>query len=192
MARAPKKYAKIRIIGGEFRSRSLIAPSGEDTRPSASRTREAIFDLLIRGVLSSGFVDLRVLDLFAGSGALGFEALSRGAHTLESMDKSREAIACLKENAKHLEVLDRVRITRIDLLKNTPTLQEAPDLIFCDPPYALDATSLLQKIAAQVREGSILCYEHAQSARPVLAGPWRLRTRRTWGAAGVSIFESRA
>lgn len=151
--------------------------------------RKAIFDLLISNYLRAGLADLDVADLFAGSGALGFEALSRGANSLQSVEKSDRAIRCIHENARILGVQDRVHVRTMDLRIQVPSFVPAPHLIFCDPPYALDASQLLQNISAQVREGAILCYEHSKDARPVLSAPWRLRTRRTWGAATVSIFE---
>lgn len=188
MKRHPKRQ-NVRIVGGEFRSRTLKTPPSDHTRPTANRTRESLFDLLTTTYLPNGFHGLDVVDLFAGSGALGIEALSRGAASLQSFDKNREAIAAMNENFEALHVHLRARARETSLRDAPPTLDPPPHIVFCDPPYDVDATILLQNLAPQVRQGTILCYEHSKDDRPVLTKPWQLRSRRTWGVATVSIFQ---
>lgn len=188
MKRQPKPET-VRVVGGEFRSRTLKTPPGDHTRPTAHRTRESLFHLLTTTYLPAGFEGTDVVDLFAGSGALGIEALSRGAASLQSFDSSGDAIHAMNQNFSALDIKDRARARQSALGDTPPTLDAAPHVVFCDPPYHVDATKLLQNLASQVREGTILCYEHSKDDRPVLTKPWRLRTRRTWGVATVSIFQ---
>lgn len=189
MSKLPPRTESIRIIAGKFRSRQIQAPPGDQTRPTAIRTRESLFDLLITSYLPHGFHDLHVADLFAGSGALGIEALSRGAQHVEFFERDQRALMCLHHNLDSLTLTPSATVHRHNLESEAMQFNNPPHIVFCDPPYALHATSMLQRIATEVRDHAILCYEHAQSARPVLKSPWRLRTRRSWGAATVSIFE---
>lgn len=189
MPKSSNSTENIRIIAGKFRSRQIQTPPGDQTRPTASRTRESLFDLLITRYLPQGFHDLVVADFYAGSGALGIEALSRGAQHVDFFEKHGRAINVLTQNLESLGVTTGIKIHQQCLQQNRPHFSAPPHLLFCDPPYVQDATDMLQNIAGEVRDHAILCYEHAQSARPVLKSPWRLRTRRTWGAATVSIFE---
>lgn len=167
----------------------LQTPPGDQTRPTADRTRESLFHLLITTYLSGGFKGLDVVDLFAGSGVLGIEALSRGAESLQSFESNAVAIRVINQNFKILDVHTRARASEVTLKEQAPTLDPAPHVVFCDPPYDVDATILLQNLAQQVRQGTVLCYEHSTEDRPVLTKPWQLRTRRTWGVATVSIFQ---
>jgi len=122
----------VRVIAGEFRGRRLKTPVGDRTRPTADRVREAWFSILQRAVRGA-----RVLDLFAGSGALGLEALSRGAATADFVEVHRLALASLKANVKTLKVEDRTTIHRADALEFAERLHPGQyDVAFADPPYA--------------------------------------------------------
>ena len=121
----------MRIIAGHFRGRSLEAPRGSATRPTGDRVREALFSMLASRVGS--FEGLRIADLYAGSGALGLEALSRGAASAIFVEADGSAQAAIKANAAKLGVADRVRIlggSALALPRSEPF-----DLIFADPPY---------------------------------------------------------
>ncbi len=122
----------MRIIAGEWRGRLIEAPSGQATRPTADRVRETLFSMLTSRLGS--FDDLRVADLFAGSGALGFEALSRGANSATFVESQATAAAAIERNAKKLGAADRIRILRSSAL--ALPLSDPFDLIFADPPYA--------------------------------------------------------
>ncbi len=124
----------MRIIAGKWRGRPIVAPKGEDTRPTADRTREALFSMLTSRVGS--FEGLAVADLFAGSGALGIEALSRGAATCLFVEQDRLAIDALKANLAKLEVRADVRATSVMALGPAPA---ALDVIMMDPPYGTGA-----------------------------------------------------
>ena len=122
----------VRIIAGEFKGRRLKTPAGDAVRPTADRVREAWFSILQRSIRGA-----RVLDLFAGSGALGFEALSRGAVSADFVELHRFALATLKANVKTLKVDDRAAIHRADALRFAERLHPGQyDVAFADPPYA--------------------------------------------------------
>lgn len=125
----------MRIIAGEWRGRPLVAPKGDATRPTADRTREALFSMLTSRV--GTFEGLAVADLFAGSGALGFEALSRGAASCLFVEQDKAALDALRANAQKLGIA-RPDIRPTSVL----TLGPAPvplDVILMDPPYGLGA-----------------------------------------------------
>jgi 16S rRNA (guanine966-N2)-methyltransferase len=124
----------MRVIAGQWRGRPLVAPKGDATRPTADRTREALFSMLASRLGS--FEGLAVADLFAGSGALGIEALSRGAATCLFVEQDRPAIDALKANLAKLGAKADVRATSVLALGPAP----APlDLVMMDPPYGTGA-----------------------------------------------------
>lgn len=128
----------MRIISGEYGGRSIRTVEGPGYRPATSKVRQAVFSMLeARGVCWQG---ARVLDLFAGSGSLAIEALSRGADEAWFMDKNPRAVAALKGSLADLGVAPgRVRVLNVDLLKALARPAQAPfDLVFVDPPYGLD------------------------------------------------------
>lgn len=124
----------MRIIAGQWRGRVLVAPKGDATRPTADRTREALFSMLVSRLGS--FEGLAVADLFAGSGALGFEALSRGAASCLFVEQDRAALDAIKANATKLGMRADVRAASV--LTLGPAAQPL-DLILMDPPYATGA-----------------------------------------------------
>ncbi len=123
----------LRITGGEFRGRMIEAPRGEQVRPSAAQLRQALFNSLQTAV-----PEARVLDLFAGAGALGLEALSRGAASVVFVEQSQPSLQAIKQNIALLGVLERTTVIADSVAKCWPRLSElAPfDLIIADPPYA--------------------------------------------------------
>lgn len=121
----------MRITGGEFRGRSLQAPRGSGTRPTAERTREALFSIL---AAQQAFEGLQVLDLFAGTGALGLEALSRGAQSAVFIEKDPHVCGLLRANIAACEAESRANIMRRDATRPGPA-QAIFDLVFADPPY---------------------------------------------------------
>ncbi|WP_431470335.1 16S rRNA (guanine(966)-N(2))-methyltransferase RsmD [Sphingosinithalassobacter sp. LHW66-3] len=124
----------MRIISGQWRGRPLVAPRGQETRPTADRTREALFSMLASRVGS--FEGLAVGDFFAGSGALGFEALSRGAASCLFVEQDRAALDALRTNAEKLGIRPDIRATSVLALGPAP----APlDCILMDPPYGTGA-----------------------------------------------------
>jgi 16S rRNA (guanine966-N2)-methyltransferase len=135
----------MRIIAGNWRGRPLAAPKGHATRPTADRTREALFSMLYSRLGS--FEGLAVGDLFAGSGALGLEALSRGAASCLFVDEDAAAIAAIQENARKLGATPSADIRRASVLSLGPATRPL-DVLFLDPPYGTGAGAVaLDKLA---------------------------------------------
>jgi 16S rRNA (guanine966-N2)-methyltransferase len=128
----------MRIVGGQFKGQAIKAPPGRDTRPTGDRAREAVFNILAHAPWSPGIESRRVLDLFAGSGALGLEALSRGAAFALFVDTDAAARGVIRDNIEALGLFGITRIHRRDAtdLGVKPAGLGAPfDLVFLDPPY---------------------------------------------------------
>jgi len=121
----------MRIISGQFRGRKLKTLEGMNTRPTADRVKESLFN-----ILNSKVYDSKVLDLFAGSGALGLEALSRGAESCVFVDSSKEAINIIKENIKLCKIEEKSKVINKDYLEVLKSTNEKFDIIFVDPPYS--------------------------------------------------------
>jgi 16S rRNA (guanine966-N2)-methyltransferase len=152
----------MRIIAGDFGGRRLTAPAGRSTRPTADRIREAWFSILQRSIPGA-----RVLDLFAGSGAIGLEALSRGAASADFVEVHRPALAALSANIKALNVEDRATVHRVEALKFAERLApNAYDVAFADPPYNSDAAPRLSALFRERPFARVLSLEHAAD-RPV-------------------------
>jgi 16S rRNA (guanine966-N2)-methyltransferase len=134
----------VRIIAGEWRGRPLDAPPGQGTRPTADRVRETLFSMLTSRLGS--FEGLRVADLYAGSGALGLEALSRGAASVTCVESDRAAAGAIRRNAERLGASERIRILGGSALALPAS--EPFDLIFADPPYAAGSgTAVVEAVA---------------------------------------------
>jgi len=153
----------ITIIAGDFKNRRLKTPAGDKTRPTASRVREAWFNILQRSMRGA-----RVLDLYAGAGALGLEALSRGAVSADFVEIQRNALAALKANLKSLKVEQRANIHRVDALRFAEQLHPGQyDVAFADPPYATDQAARLVAMFRLVPFARIFSIEHpADRAMP--------------------------
>jgi len=134
----------MRIIAGQWRGRPIEAPLGMSTRPTADRVRETLFSMLVSRLGS--FEDLRVADLFAGSGALGLEALSRGASHATFVENDSKAAAIIKRNAEKLGATERVRVLAGSALALSRS--EPFDLVLADPPYAPGSGSAVVKAVA--------------------------------------------
>lgn len=125
----------MRIIAGRFKGRTLQAPSGLETRPTSDRLREALFNVLAHGY-DDPITDARVLDLFAGTGALGLEALSRGAAFVQFVEEAAAARGLIKANIEALGVAGVTKVYRRDATYMGPVAPAEPfSLVFCDPPY---------------------------------------------------------
>ncbi|NQV97219.1 MAG: 16S rRNA (guanine(966)-N(2))-methyltransferase RsmD [Acidimicrobiaceae bacterium] len=137
----------MRIVAGELRGRKISAPEGNTTRPTTDMAREAIFNALVS---MNAVVGARILDLFAGSGALGIEALSRGALHCTFIERDRDALASLQENLKKLSLTDRTTVVRGDALILAGKVANI-DLVLADPPYEFVQWGvLLASISAQL------------------------------------------
>lgn len=175
----------MRIIGGEHRSRILAEIAGDNVRPTSDRAREALFNIL--GVSVRG---ARVLDLFAGSGALGLESLSRGAKEATFNDLSGESVAIVKKNVAALKVGERTRVYQSDFKAFLDTAKGPFDLIFIDPPYRFNYGEIaLQTIAKRelLSENGIAVYERDRPFEGAIAGLERYDERK-YGKAYLTFF----
>jgi 16S rRNA (guanine966-N2)-methyltransferase len=170
----------VRVVAGEFKGRRLQAPAGSRTRPTADRVREAVFSML--GDLGGA----RVLDLYAGSGALGIEALSRGAQSAVFVERDRRALAAIRRN------LDAVGAEATVLARDALSVlgeEGGPyDLVFCDPPYdaaARLAVSLSERLPAVLSDDARIVTESDKRTPLELSLP--LLTERTYGDTRIAI-----
>lgn len=188
----------MRIIAGEYKGRRLEAPSGRDTRPTTDRVREGLMSAVNSAL--GGFDGLSVLDAFAGSGALGLEALSRGAARCTFLDTARRARETVKRNAATLGLAgDRVAVLPVDAFQLTG--RGAPpgapfDLVFLDPPYARTDREVLGLVDGLGRKGmlaerSLVVYEHSLEGGcdcSLLGEGFTLVAQKRYGDTGVSLI----
>jgi len=180
----------MRIITGSAKGAKLKAPSGLDTRPTADRVKESVFN-----ILSDIVVDARVLDIFAGTGNLGLEALSRGAKSAVFVDNSHDSVAIIKENAQHTKLADHVEICKNDVLRALDRFVQTGrcfDLLFCDPPYSRGFVQAvldkLDKHPIMALDG-VIVIEHSRHEQ--IADEWEhLQLKRTerYGATLISFL----
>jgi len=162
----------MRIAGGRLRNRPLYAPAGRATRPTSDRVREAIFNVLAHGIDGFALEGARALDLFAGTGALGLEALSRGARFALFVDESAAARGAIRRNAETLDVTGQIKIWRRDATKLGPCALPPFRLAFIDPPYGrgLGEAALAALVAGDWLEpGAVVVLE--ESERVAIAAP---------------------
>ena len=185
----------MRIISGTYRGRSLIAPPGEATRPTADRVRQALFDVIEHAAFAPDLEGARVIDLFAGSGALGFEALSRGASFALFVETAEAARGAIRDNIEALSVFGQTRIHRRDAtdLGQRPASAGAPfTLAFLDPPYAKGLGE--QALAGLVTGGwlapdALIVFERGGSEPDPEVPGFEVPDVRTWGAARVVFLK---
>ena len=160
----------MRIVGGRFRGRSLTSPTSERVRPTSDRLRESLFNILEHNY--GGVAGLKVVDLFAGTGALAFEAVSRGAASALLVDDGAEARAAMRANIEALGVGGITRIFRRDACKlGVAPLGELFSLAFLDPPYG---KGLAERTLAALRDGKWLETGALAIVEDAAAAPWTL------------------
>ena len=180
----------LRIIAGELKGRRLRSVQGTKTRPTADRIREAIFNILAYQIQET-----TVLDLFAGTGAFGIEALSRGAESVVFIDIDNDSIRVLQENIKTLALESMTRIIRWNLTRDLNCLgsvQSAVNLVFMDPPYnknMVDPTLLNLHSSQSMEKGARIVVEHSY-LEPVLKRrlPYDISDQRRYGKTLVSFL----
>lgn len=180
----------MRIIGGEYKSRILSEFAGEDVRPTSDRAREALFNILAFKVRGA-----RVLDLFAGSGALGLEALSRGAKEVTFNDFSKDSLAILKKNLGTLKIAvgERAFVQNYDYAVCLEGVRGRFDLIFIDPPYRFDyGEKALLKIAEKglLTKDGVAIYERDRAFTGEISG-LEICDERKYGKAYFTFFRRR-
>jgi 16S rRNA (guanine966-N2)-methyltransferase len=172
----------VRIIAGTHRGHRIAAPKGRDTRPTSDRVRENAFNLI--GPVD----DADVLDLFAGSGALGLEALSRGAASVTFVESDRDACRTINANLDKLKLHATVLCS--DVLRVVGAERRTYDLVLCDPPYTYDHTRLAPHLARLVGDDGLLVYETSSREEPPDVPGLGIRTSRTYGSARLTLFEA--
>ena len=176
----------MRVVSGIARGRKLKELAGDDIRPTSDMVKESIFN-----IVQFDIEGRRVLDLFAGTGQLGIEALSRGAKSAVFVDSSPEAIKLIKENVKLCGFEDRSTIHRRDAL-NYLEHCEAFDLVFIDPPYDTGlAVGVLEKIFEFDKlntNGIIICETRAESKLPTISPPYMMQKEYTYGSVKISRY----
>ena len=171
----------MRIIAGTHRGHRIAAPKGRDTRPTSDRVRENAFNLI-------GPVDgADVLDLFAGSGALGLEALSRGAASATFVESDRDACQTINANLDKLQL--RGSVLCADAVRTASGERRAYDLILCDPPYEFDRSRLAGHLARLLTEDGLLVWETSGREDPPEVPGLEVRTSRKYGSARLTLFE---
>ena len=178
----------MRIIAGELKGRKLVTPKDDSVRPTTDKVKEAVFSMLMPWL-----PDSVVLDLFAGTGSLGLEALSRGAKRAYFVDRDRRSIAMVRENVAHCRVEDRSVILCSDHASAMNRIHDTVDIVFLDPPYKAGLmTDCLQRLDSSglVPEGGLVVAEHgAQETLPEeCAGFNRIKERR-YGKICISVYE---
>lgn len=178
----------IKVTGGELRGRNLRTPPGLATRPTAAKVRQAIFNILTGRVAGA-----RAADLFAGSGALGIEALSRGAAACIFLEQDRATAKLLLANLAALGLTQRGQVIAAALdAADSRLLAAGPfDLILADPPYGRGQVAALTGLCARpglLAAGGVLVIEHAPAERPAARGGLALDDRRAYGQTEVSFL----
>jgi len=185
----------MRIVSGQYRGKAIVAPPGEATRPTSDRARQAVFNILEHAAWAPELNGARVIDVFAGSGALGLEALSRGAGFCLFVETDDAARGAIRENIDAMHLFGVTRVHRRDAtdLGPRPASAGAPfDIAFLDPPYA---KGLGEKAVAELRAhgwlapGAILMFERGRGEiDPVLEGFEQIDAR-DYGAARVLFYK---
>ena len=176
----------MRIIAGERKGHTIFAPRGRETRPTSDRVRENVFNIVAPWVEGA-----RVLDVYAGSGAMGLEALSRGAAGVVFVESDGDAARAIERNLDKLR-LTGARIVRADA--TTGLSQESAagrkyDLVLVDPPYAMTDYDMLARYLPRIlADDGLLVLESAARTEPELAG-LAVRTTRKYGSTRITVFE---
>jgi len=184
----------MRIVGGQYKGRALSAPKGKNTRPTSDRARESLFNVLAHADWAPDLENVRVIDLFAGSGALGLEAMSRGAGFCLFVETETAARGALRDNLQALELFGHTRIHRRDataLGKLPANLGETFDLAFLDPPYgkSLGTKALSQlSLGKWLSEKALIILEVGKDEEPDTTG-WEVLDTRQYGAAKILFLK---
>ena len=184
----------MRIIAGRWRGRTLLAPPGEGTRPTADRMRQALFDSLWHAPWAGRAVieGAQVLDAFAGTGALGLEALSRGAARAVFMERDRGALAVLRANIAALKAEDSARVVACDALR-PPRPEAACGLVFLDPPYGKEmgpAALTALRAAGWIAPAALACLEVGRDEAVEVQEGWEEVAERQQGAARIVVLRA--
>lgn len=181
----------MRIVAGDLKGRAIVAPEGQGTRPTSDRARQAIFNVLEHAAWAEPLAGARVIDLYAGSGALGYEAISRGAAFALFVEIDDEARGAIRENADAWGLMGRTRVHRrsaTDLGTRPGSDGEAFDLAFLDPPYrkGLGEQTLVRLIEGNwLKPGAVVVFERGSDEPEIETPGYERLDARDYGAARV-------
>jgi 16S rRNA (guanine966-N2)-methyltransferase len=188
----------VRVIAGRLGGRRLHAARGRSVRPTADRVRESLFSILGHAV-----VDARILDLYAGTGALAIEALSRGGRRATCIERDARAIAALERNIAELGLADRVEVARADALDFARRLEGGPwlgdpthqpndgtayDVVLCDPPYRAPLAPLAEAVLEKRWWKTVAVIEHSSSTEPPAPAPGTRNDTRRYGDTAITLY----
>ena len=177
----------MRVISGNFRGLKLCSPEGIETRPTLDRVKEAVFSMLMPYV-----TDSNVLDIFAGSGAMGIEALSRGSRKATFVDNNKNAIECIRKNVESAKAENRAVIKQCDALKFLQSCNDKYDLIFLDPPYfdgLYDSVLNLIKEKDILNEDGLIIVEwDYENGFTEKTGHFQIVKEKKYGRVGITVL----
>ena len=174
----------MRVITGLARGCRLETLSGDTTRPTAEKVKESLFS-----AIQFDIEGRRVLDLFAGSGQLGIEALSRGADYCVFVDKNAEAVQVIKRNLQHARLFEKAQVLGTDAVAYLARPTDRFDLVFLDPPYAAELLlPILDKVSGIVKDGGIIVCETDREAMPDTVGRFLLHKSYRYGRIYVHVY----
>jgi 16S rRNA (guanine966-N2)-methyltransferase len=180
----------MRIIAGIFRGRILASPRDRSVRPTTDRAKQTIFDILTNRIPFEG---LRILDLFAGSGSLGLEALSRGAAAVTFVDSSRDSLALLRKNVTALGIDSQCTVYQADVFWYLKNIRTKYDIAFVDPPYKLEIIGKLPRAIHEsgvLNPGGYVVMEHSRESLIDLDESTYEITKRQFGQTIVLILKA--
>ena len=186
----------MRIVAGSLKGRSIVAPDGQGTRPTSDRARQAVFNVLEHAAWADSLQGARVMDVYAGSGALGFEAISRGADFCLFVETDEDARGAIRENADAYGVMGRTRVHRrsaVDLGVRPGSDGEAFDLAFLDPPYrkGLGEQTLLRLLEGNwLKPGAVVVFERGSDEPEIDTPGYERLDARDYGAARVLFLRA--
>ena len=177
----------MRVITGSARGRQLKSLEGLETRPTADRVKEGIFN-----IIQFDLEGRRVLDLFAGTGQMGIEALSRGAASAVFIDQRRDAASIIRDNLKITNLTERGRVVCGDSMAYLNSAKEKFDIIFIDPPYAAKlwngALDTISRFDILSNHGIIICESPMKEEMPEMAPPYRLHRTYRYGSVKITTY----
>ena len=173
----------MRIVGGEFKGRTLVEFKGEEIRPTSDKVRESLFN-----ILQNRIYGCRFLDLFCGTGAMGIEALSRGAKEVTFNDASRKSLEILNKNLEKIKVQKGYKISNCDAERFVASCSEPFDVIYIDPPYKSGlGIKALNSILPAISSDGIIVYEEEQQFEGEIKG-LKVVDKRKYGRAHLTFF----
>ena len=174
----------MRIVGGKYKGRTLLSFSGDDIRPTADKVRESLFNILQFDIYGRDF-----LDLFSGTGAMGIEALSRGANKVVFNDLSKESLALLKKNLVKVKVEEKPQIKNLNAVTLLKTSTEQFDIIYIDPPYKSRlGEECLKVVCSAVKDNGKVILEDEKAFEGNVEG-LKITDRRKYGRVHLTFFE---